>query len=28
MLWMQAWLGNEFSWRGNEMSLAAAVPSN
>jgi ceramide glucosyltransferase len=27
-LWTQAWLGNEFSWRGNEMSLADAVPSN
>ncbi len=28
VLWMQAWLGNSFSWRGNDMSLADAVASN
>lgn len=28
VLWVQAWLGNSFSWRGNEMDLANAVPSN
>jgi ceramide glucosyltransferase len=27
-LWVQAWLGNSFSWRGNDMHLANAVPSN
>jgi ceramide glucosyltransferase len=27
-LWVQAWLGNSFSWRGNDMHLADAVPSN
>jgi ceramide glucosyltransferase len=27
-LWAQAWLGNTFSWRGNDMSLADAVASN
>jgi ceramide glucosyltransferase len=26
-LWVQAWLGNSFSWRGNEMQVADAVPS-
>jgi ceramide glucosyltransferase len=25
VLWAQAWLGNTFSWRGNEMSLADAA---
>lgn len=28
VLWVQAWLGNSFSWRGNDMHLANAVPSN
>jgi ceramide glucosyltransferase len=28
VLWVQAWLGNSFSWRGNDMHLADAVPSN
>jgi ceramide glucosyltransferase len=28
MLWVQAWLGNSFSWRGNEMHLADAVANN
>jgi ceramide glucosyltransferase len=28
VLWTQAWLGNTFSWRGNDMSLADAVASN
>jgi ceramide glucosyltransferase len=28
VLWAQAWLGNTFSWRGNDMSLADAVASN
>jgi ceramide glucosyltransferase len=28
LVWTQAWLGNEFSWRGNEMSLESAVASN
>ncbi len=28
LLWVQAWLGNSFSWRGNDMHLANAVPSN
>ncbi|MFA5901958.1 MAG: ceramide glucosyltransferase [Hyphomicrobium sp.] len=28
ILWVQAWLGNSFSWRGNDMHLADAVPSN
>ena len=27
-LWVQAWLGNSFSWRGNDMDLADAVASN
>jgi ceramide glucosyltransferase len=27
-LWVQAWLGNSFSWRGNDMHLADAVASN
>lgn len=27
MLWVQAWLGNSFSWRGNDMHLANAVPN-
>jgi ceramide glucosyltransferase len=27
-LWVQAWLGNSFSWRGNDMHVASAVPSN
>jgi ceramide glucosyltransferase len=25
VLWTQAWLGNSFSWRGNDMSLADAM---
>jgi len=25
VLWAQAWLGNTFSWRGNDMSLADAM---
>jgi ceramide glucosyltransferase len=28
VLWVQAWLGNSFSWRGNDMHLVDAVPSN
>ncbi|KAB2938566.1 MAG: ceramide glucosyltransferase [Hyphomicrobium sp.] len=28
VVWVQAWLGNSFSWRGNDMHLADAVPSN
>jgi len=28
LLWVQAWLGNSFNWRGNDMHLANAVPSN
>ena len=28
VLWVQAWLGNSFSWRGNDMHLADAVASN
>jgi len=28
VLWVQAWLGNSFSWRGNDMHLADAVPSS
>lgn len=28
VLWVQAWLGNSFSWRGNEMHLADAVANN
>jgi ceramide glucosyltransferase len=28
VLWVQAWLGNSFSWRGNDMRLADAVASN
>lgn len=28
ILWVQAWLGNSFNWRGNDMHLADAVPSN
>lgn len=28
VLWVQAWLGNSFSWRGNDMHVANAVPSN
>jgi len=28
LLWVQAWLGNSFSWRGNDMHLADAVASN
>ncbi|MDP1907700.1 MAG: glycosyltransferase, partial [Hyphomicrobium sp.] len=28
VLWVQAWLGNSFSWRGNDMHLADPVPSN
>jgi ceramide glucosyltransferase len=28
VIWTQAWLGNEFSWRGNEMSLESAVAGN
>ncbi len=27
-LWVQAWLGNSFSWRGNDMHLADAVAGN
>lgn len=27
-LWVQAWLGKSFSWRGNDMSLADAVAGN
>ena len=27
-LWMQAWLGKSFSWRGNDMSLADAAAGN
>jgi ceramide glucosyltransferase len=27
-LWAQAWLGNTFSWRGNDMSLADAIAGN
>jgi len=27
-LWAQAWLGNSFSWRGNDMSLADAMAGN
>lgn len=28
VLWTQAWLGNSFNWRGNDMHLADAVPGN
>lgn len=28
VLWVQAWLGNSFSWRGNEMHVADAVANN
>jgi ceramide glucosyltransferase len=28
VLWAQAWLGNTFSWRGNDMSLADAMAGN
>jgi ceramide glucosyltransferase len=28
VLWAQAWLGNSFSWRGNDMSLADAMAGN
>ena len=28
VLWVQAWLGNSFSWRGNDMHLADAVASS
>lgn len=28
VLWVQAWLGNTFSWRGNDMSLADAMAGN
>lgn len=28
VLWVQAWLGNSFNWRGNDMRLANAVASN
>lgn len=28
VLWVQAWLGNSFSWRGNDMHVASALPSN
>ncbi|MDH4980815.1 ceramide glucosyltransferase [Hyphomicrobium sp. D-2] len=28
VLWVQAWLGNSFSWRGNDMHLADAVAGN
>lgn len=28
VLWVQAWLGNSFNWRGNDMRLENAVPSN
>jgi ceramide glucosyltransferase len=28
VLWIQAWFGNSFSWRGNDMHLADAVPNN
>jgi len=28
VLWVQAWLGNSFTWRGNDMHLADAVASN
>jgi ceramide glucosyltransferase len=28
VLWVQAWLGNSFRWRGNDMHLADAVASN
>jgi ceramide glucosyltransferase len=28
VLWTQAWLGNSFSWRGNDMSLADAIAGN
>jgi ceramide glucosyltransferase len=27
-LWVQAWFGNSFSWRGNDMRLADAVAGN
>jgi ceramide glucosyltransferase len=27
-VWVGAWLGNSFSWRGNDMHLADAVPGN
>jgi ceramide glucosyltransferase len=27
-VWVNAWLGNSFSWRGNDMHLAGAVTSN
>jgi ceramide glucosyltransferase len=27
-LWVRAWLGKSFSWRGNDMSLADAVAGN
>lgn len=27
-LWVHAWFGNSFSWRGNDMTLADAVPGN
>jgi ceramide glucosyltransferase len=28
VMWTQAWFGNSFSWRGNDMSLADAVAGN
>jgi ceramide glucosyltransferase len=28
ILWAQAWLGNSFSWRGNDMSLADTMAGN
>lgn len=28
LLWVTAWLSNSFSWRGNDMRLAGAVPSD
>ena len=28
VLWVHAWFGNSFSWRGNDMRLADAVPGN
>jgi hypothetical protein len=26
-LWIDAWVGTEFAWRGNAMSVAADTPS-
>ena len=27
VLWLEGWRGNDFSWRGNEMTVAASAPN-